>query len=78
MASGSSDGSIAFWDLRNEQHPVTILKGHDQAVTEVRFHSQQPDHMFSCAESGDIWHWDGSAVKRVNFGNQFGTGAGET
>ena len=26
--------------------------------------------MFSCSESGEVWHWDGSAVSRSNFGNQ--------
>ena len=50
MASGASDGSIAFWDLRGDAHPVTILQGHEQAVNEVQFHAQQPHHMFSCSE----------------------------
>ena len=26
VASGASDGSIAFWDLRGDAHPVTILQ----------------------------------------------------
>lgn len=38
---------------------------------QLQFHVQQPDHMFSSSENGDIWHWNGSAVNRVNFGNQF-------
>lgn len=36
VCSGSSDGTIAFWDLRQERHAFTVLKGHDKAVTEVR------------------------------------------
>jgi len=70
VASGASDGSIAFWDLRGDAHPVTILQGHEQAVNEVQFHAQQPHHMFSCSESGEVWHWDGGNVARSNFGNQ--------
>ena len=76
VASGASDGSIAFWDLRGDAHPVTILQGHEQAVNAVQFHAQQPHHMFSCSESGEVWHWDGGAVARSNFGNQGGDGAG--
>ena len=51
------------------------LQGHEQAVNEVQFHAQQPHHMFSCSESGEVWHWDGSAVSRSNFGNQGGSGS---
>ena len=54
----------------NDKYYITILQGHEQAVNEVQFHAQQPHHMFSCSESGEVWHWDGSAVSRSNFGNQ--------
>jgi WD40 repeat protein len=56
VATGSSDGSIAFWDLRQERHPVTILKGHEQAVSEVRNYSN-PDgdsYLYSLMPNGII------------------------
>ena len=56
----------------NNKYYIAILQGHEQAVNEVQFHAQQPHHMFSCSESGEVWHWDGSAVTRSNFGNQGG------
>eukprot|EP00096_Caligus_rogercresseyi_P002866 TRINITY_DN15201_c0_g1_i1.p1 TRINITY_DN15201_c0_g1~~TRINITY_DN15201_c0_g1_i1.p1 ORF type:complete len:373 (-),score=79.15 TRINITY_DN15201_c0_g1_i1:21-1139(-) len=72
ICSGSQDGMIAFWDFRKERYPVTILNAHKGAVSEVHFHHQSPDHIFSCSQNGDIFHWDASAVTRANlisFGN---------
>lgn len=28
------------------------------AVTEIQFHPNYPDHMFSCSNNGEIWHWN--------------------
>ena len=76
LCSGSDDGMLAFWDLRRQTHPVTLLNAHQQSVNEIHFHLQQPEHMFSCSQSGDIWHWNGSNIATkpsasiLNFGNQ--------
>ena len=35
IGSGSQDGKISFWDLRQQKFPMTIMKGHSQAVNEV-------------------------------------------
>ena len=75
LCSGSEDGMLAFWDLRSQVHPVTLLNAHEQSVSEIQFHQQQPDHMFSCSQNGDIWHWNGSNIAKkssnaLNFGNQ--------
>ena len=75
LCSGSEDGMLAFWDLRSQVHPVTLLNAHDQAVSEIQFHEQQPEHMFSCSQNGDVWHWNGSNIlgknsNELNFGNQ--------
>merc|ERR1719273_2232648 len=75
LCSGSEDGMLAFWDLRSQVHPVTLLNAHEQSVSEVHFHQQQPDHLFSCSQNGDIWHWNGSNIASkssnvLNFGNQ--------
>nr|ACO15127.1 Nucleoporin Nup43 [Caligus clemensi] len=72
ICTGSQDGMIAFWDFRKERYPVTILNAHKGAVSEIHFHHQSPDHIFSCSQNGDIFHWDASAVTRANlisFGN---------
>ena len=43
---------------------MSVVKAHTDAVSEVHFHEQQPDHMFSCSQSGDVWHWNGSNVAK--------------
>ena len=76
LCSGSEDGMLAFWDLRRQKHPVTLLNAHQQSVLEVHFHQQQPEHMFSCSQNGDVWHWNGSNISIrpsaniLSFGNQ--------
>ena len=45
LCSGSEDGILAFWDLRSQVHPITLLKAHEQSVSEIHFHQQQPDHL---------------------------------
>ena len=32
------------------------------SVLEVKFHPNNPDHLFSCSEDGSAWHWDASSV----------------
>ena len=49
-----SNGVLAFWDLRGQQdYPLSVVKAHSDAVSEVHFHDHQPDHMFTCSQSGD-------------------------
>ena len=65
VVGGGSNGVLAFWDLRGSQdYPLSVVKAHSDAVSEVHFHEQQPDHMFTCSQSGDVWHWNGSSVSR--------------
>jgi len=65
VVGGGSNGVLAFWDLRgNQDYPLSVVKAHSDAVSEVHFHDQQPDHMFSCSQSGDVWHWNGSSVAK--------------
>ena len=122
LCTGTNDGVLAFWDLRMESHPVTLLTAHSQPISEVtnpmflhifvvlswivnikphnlfyfiillklnessrqrltfcfqvHFHDQQPDHLFSCSQNGDVLHWNGSTLARssaaayLNFTNQ--------
>ena len=66
VVGGASNGVLGFWDLRGTQlYPVSVVKAHSAAVNEVHFHSHQPDHMFSCDSSGEVWHWNGSNANRI-------------
>ena len=63
---GGAGGGLAFWDLRGTPtYPMSVVKAHSAAVSEVHFHSHQPDHMFSCDSSGEVWHWNGSNANRI-------------
>ena len=78
VCCGTQSGRLQFWDLRNVRHPMTVMKGHDLAVNEVRFHEQQPNNLFSCSETGEVWHWkDASGVDAFSsnrLGSQGGMG----
>ena len=37
VCSGSRDGKVTFWDIRQDTYPITIFKGHEQAVNDVSF-----------------------------------------
>jgi len=68
MVAGGSNGVLAFWDLRGQQdYPLSVVKAHSDAVSEVHFHDHQPDHMFTCSQSGDVWHWNGTVAKSSYF-----------
>jgi len=74
VVGGGSNGVLAFWDLRGSQdYPLSVVKAHADAVSEVHFHEQQPDHMFTCSQSGDVWHWNGSSVSRTTTSGVFST-----
>lgn len=63
LVGGGTNGVLAFWDLRGSQdYPLSVVKAHSDAVSEVHFHDQQPDHLFSCSQNGDVWHWNASQV----------------
>ena len=38
LCTGTNDGVLAFWDLRMESHPVTLLTAHSQPISEVATH----------------------------------------
>ncbi|CAB4068770.1 NUP43 [Lepeophtheirus salmonis] len=83
-SSETSSPSTTFFSSNTDQVGITCVSRHPTqshvictggsgcAVSEVQFHLQSPDHIFSCSQNGDIWHWDASAVTRANlisFGN---------
>jgi len=64
LVSGGDDGVLGVWDLRQGKYPVTLLSAHQSPVSEVTFHQEQPDHLFTCSQGGEVWHWNGASIKR--------------
>lgn len=64
LVSGGEDGVLGVWDLRQGRYPVTLLSAHQSPVSEVTFHQDQPDHLFTCSQGGEVWHWNGASIKR--------------
>ncbi|KAJ9595957.1 hypothetical protein L9F63_012850 [Diploptera punctata] len=62
VLAGGEDGSLTVWDLRHNTFPVTLLSAHSDTVTELQFHPERPEHVFTCSASGEIWHWDTSSM----------------
>jgi len=65
IAVGSYDGMLTIFDMRKYQVPVTVLAGPDSCLTEVRFHPDKADHLFSSSESGAVWHWSTNQTKAI-------------
>ncbi|KAJ8315816.1 hypothetical protein KUTeg_007966 [Tegillarca granosa] len=64
-----------------QPHIITTGGQDGTLVWEVKFHKQNPDHIFTCSEDGSVWHWDGSNVNSVAMATGSapllaGTGAG--
>lgn len=52
--------------MRKVQTPVTVLSGPDSCLTQVRFHPDKADHLFTSSESGAVWHWGTLNGKLIN------------
>lgn len=63
LISGGEDGYMAVWDLRKGRIPVTLLSAHQAPISEVKFHPDLPDHIFTCSQGGELLHWNGASVK---------------
>ena len=50
LMSGGVDGVLGVWDLRSPLHPATLLSADKAAISEVKFHPSQPDHVFTCSQ----------------------------
>ncbi|XP_076373919.1 nucleoporin 43 [Tachypleus tridentatus] len=63
LATGTEDGSLCIWDMRQESHPVTILNAHATSMMEVCFHPTSPNHLFTSSLDGAVWQWNASGLK---------------
>ncbi|KAK2715591.1 nucleoporin Nup43-like [Artemia franciscana] len=68
---GHRDGSLSVWDLRKLDTPEAVLAGDDTAVNELHFNENYPNHLVTCTEGGDLWHWDVSAAGGRHTGVSF-------
>uniref|UniRef100_T1JAS8 POPDC1-3 domain-containing protein n=1 Tax=Strigamia maritima TaxID=126957 RepID=T1JAS8_STRMM len=64
VATGGEDGTLCIWDTRQEKYPVNVLSAHDSSMLEIKFHPHDPNHMFTCAQNGSVWHWDCSSINK--------------
>lgn len=64
VLAGGEDGALTVWDLRHNTFPVTVLTAHSQSVSELQFHPDRPEHLFTCSANGEIWHWNTSSISR--------------
>lgn len=57
ILTGSEEGSINVWDLRQPNFPASYLSAHDTAITELNFHQTEPTKMFTASEGGELFLW---------------------
>ncbi|CAH0558752.1 unnamed protein product [Brassicogethes aeneus] len=57
IIAGDDLGSLTTWDLRHNTYPVNVLNAHEGSISEIQFHPDNPDQLFSCSSAGEIWHW---------------------
>lgn len=64
LVSGSSDGSLYFYDYRSSEL-VRKIKAYEQACIDVAIHPVMPNVIASCSWNGEVsvFEW----VSRVNF-----------
>lgn len=65
LATGSEDGTLVIWDMRQDKYPATLLPAHNSCMFEVQFHPDYPNHLFSCSQDGSAWHWDCSGISQA-------------
>lgn len=57
VVAGDEDGFLTVWDLRSGTFPVNYVTAHAEYVSEIRFHPEKHEQMFSCSGAGELWHW---------------------
>jgi len=65
VIAGDELGALTTWDLRQNTFPVNVLNAHEGAITEIQFHPEDPDQLFSCSSAGEIWHWSTKNKKQT-------------
>lgn len=68
VVAGGGDGSLTAWDLRENTYPVLQLNAHTKAISEILFHQDRPDNIFTCSVSGELWHWNNTQSSKLKLG----------
>ncbi|OXU27468.1 hypothetical protein TSAR_011206 [Trichomalopsis sarcophagae] len=65
VVAGGGDGSLTVWDLRYNTYPTSQLSAHSKSVSEILFHRDRPDNLFTCSISGEVWHWNNTQQSKL-------------
>ncbi|XP_043268903.1 nucleoporin Nup43 isoform X2 [Venturia canescens] len=65
VVAGGGDGSLTVWDLRHNTYPISQLNAHTQSVSEILFHPDRPENLFTCSISGELWHWNSTQNSKL-------------
>lgn len=68
VVAGGGDGSLTVWDLRHNTYPMSQLNAHAKAVSEILFHPDRPENLFTCSTSGELWHWNNAQHSKLSLG----------
>lgn len=68
VLSGSEEGSITVWDLRNSSYPASYLTAHESAISEMSFHPTEPTKLFTASEGGELYQWSQSSGQILDGG----------
>ena len=66
ILTGSEEGSITVWDLRQLNYPASYLSAHTEAITEIAFHRTEPTKLFTASEGGELWQWNHNNIHSLN------------
>jgi hypothetical protein len=58
-----------MYDMRKTDVPVTLLAGPESCLTQVRFHPDNSDQLFTSTECGSLWSWSSIEEKSIRPGS---------
>lgn len=47
---------------------MSQLNAHAKAVSEILFHPDRPENLFTCSTSGELWHWNNAQHSKLSLG----------
>lgn len=47
---------------------MSQLNAHAKAVSEILFHPDRPENLFTCSGSGELWHWNNAQHSKLSLG----------
>lgn len=65
---GGGDGCLTVWDLRRHTYPVFQASIHSKAISEIAFHKDRPENLFTCSASGEILLFKNSQATKLKQG----------